>query len=613
MKNFWLFQTSARGLTPGRKGAFWLWNVLFIALSAVGTGLLSLLYAYGDYSNMLMLSYLHHPWVLMLNLLPVIALEFLLWFLLNRAWLAFALSGATVWGFSVANYYMLRFRDDPLMFQDLKLIREAGTITQNYDLTPDGRILLGLGCLVLGTLFLFFLVRGRLDRRCRVAGFALTALLCLPVSRLYTSESLYKTKAQNLQYIDQWSSTQQYLSRGFVYPFLHSISAETISRPEGYQEKEAEAMLAQYPDADIPQDKKVDLITLQLEAFSDLSRIEGIEGVDWDKAYGTYHAIEAESYTGDLVTNIFAGGTIDTERAFITGFADQWNMRENTNSYGWYFQDQGYTVEGSHPCYDWFYNRKNVNGYLGLPKYYFFENHYHQLSESPWCPDEILIPEIYRLYQENRDGEGKPYFSFNVTYQGHGPYEIDEAWRGEHYTDGRYSPETTNILDNYLASLRNTAEQLRWLLDQFAQEERPVVLVAFGDHKPWLGDGSSAYAELGIDLDTGSEEGFLNYYSTRYFIWANDAAKALLGQDFQGEGPKISSCFLMNELFDLFGWTGNAWMQASSAVREVLPVITVNGGYWGQNGFTRELNEEESAALETYQKLAYYQSTHFQD
>ncbi len=532
-KDFWLFQPSPQGLSRGQKGAFWLWNVLFVLLSAVGTGLLSLLYAYGDYSPRIMLSYLSHPRLLWLNLLPVIALELLLWFLLNRAWLAFLLSGATVWGFSVANYYMLRFRDDPLMFRDLKLIREAKTITQNYDLSPDFRILFGLCCLLLGTVFLFFLVRGRLGGKQRALGLVLLVLAALPGVRLYASEDIYVDKTKNQRHIDQWSATQQYLSRGFVYPFLHSIWEETLTPPEGYREEEAQALLAQYTDADIPADKKLDLITIQLEAFSDLSRIPGIEGVDWDRAYGIYHGIEAESYTGELVTNIFAGGTINTERAFLTGFAQQWNMRENTNSYGWYFQDQGYAVEGSHPSYEWFYNRKNVNPYLGIPTNYFFENHYHELSESPWCPDKILIPEIYRLYTENRKGEGKPYFSFNVTYQGHGPYETDKAWRGEHYTDGRYSPETTNILDNYLASLRETAEQLRWLMDQLNQEERPVVLVAFGDHKPWLGDGSSAYAELGINLDTGSEEGFLNYYSTRYFIWANDAAEEVLGHSIQ--------------------------------------------------------------------------------
>lgn len=611
MKNFWLFQPSTRDLRPGQTRLFWLWNVLWLLLSGVGLGLLSLFFAYGDYTNHLMISYLTHPRLLVLNLVPVLLLEALLWCLVGRLWVSFLLSGLTVWGFSLANYYMLRFRDDPLMFQDLKLIREAGTITKNYDLTPDLRILCGALCLLLGTLFLAFFVRGILGKRTRILGFVLGILLCLPLSKVYSNKTLYTQGTKNLEWINQWSGTQQYISRGFVYPFLHSITAGQLTPPKDYQEKEAEAQLAQYTDADIPEGEKVDIVSIQLEAFSDFSRLGDIPGVDWDRAYQTYHEIEAESYSGDLVTNIFAGGTVNTERSFLTGYLEHGDYRKNTNSYGWYFQDQGYTVEGSHPCYAWFYNRRNVNPHLGVPQTYFFENYYHELNESPWGPDKTLMPEIFHLYEENRDGEGKPYFSFNVSYQGHGPYETDNAWRGKHYTDGRYSPETTNILDNYLASLEDTAEQLRWLLDQFAAEERPVVLVAFGDHKPWLGDGNSAYQELGVNLDTETEQGYLNYYSTRYFIWANDAAKSVLKQDFQGEGPKVSSCFLMNLLFELCGWEGNAWMQATNETRSVLPVMTSEGGYWTKEQFTRELGETELAALHRYEELAYYTSTHF--
>lgn len=94
-----------------------------------------------------------------------------------------------------------------------------------------------------------------------------------------------------------------------------------------------------------------------------------MEGVDWDAAYGTYHEILAESYHGQLLDNVFAGGTINMERAFLTGFAQLKNFRSATNSYARYFAGQGYTVYGSHPSYQWFYNRKNINAFLGLPTY----------------------------------------------------------------------------------------------------------------------------------------------------------------------------------------------------------------------------------------------------
>ena len=269
-------------------------------------------------------------------------------------------------------------------------------------------------------------------------------------------------------------------------------------------------------------------------------------------------------------------------------------------------------MEGSHPSYAWFYNRQNVNGYLGIPTYYYYENRYSDLYTGGIATDDVLFPEIFKLYAENRDGEGKPYFSFNVTYQGHGPYDTESVWRGKHYTDGRYSAATTNIVDNYLGSVSDTAEQLRKLLDDFAAEERPVVVVGFGDHKPWFGDGNSAYQELGVDLNTSTEEGFYNYYGTRYFLWANDAAKKALGKDFVGEGPDVSSCFLMNLLFDLCGWEGDAWVQATTDIWEVIPAVTTVGGYVQNGQFTETLDEAGQAALQTYKALEYYYGTHFQ-
>lgn len=613
MRNFWLFQAAPEGLSRERQALFWVWNLGVLLAAGLCLGWLSLFFAYGDYPDTIMKTYFQHPLILFLNLAPVVLALFLLYALLGRAWPAFLLADLVVWGLSLGNYYKLRFRDDPLMFQDLKNLRDAAAITAmaDYDLTPDKRCVFGILCLLFGTAFLFLLVRGRLPKKPRLALLAVCAALCLPTAKLMEDTGIYSAKTDNFDQIERWSSTQVYLSKGFVYPFLHSVTAGAVKPPAGYSQSETLALLESYTPEDIPEEKKVDLIVLQLEAFADFSLFAGVEGVDFDRAYEAYHALESESLTGDLVTNIFAGGTVDTERAFLTGFADVRNYRADTNSYAWYLRTQGYTAEGCHPSYEWFYNRRNVNGYLGIPNYYYIENRFRELYPHGEAPDEVLFPEIFRLYEEHRDGNGGPYFSFNVTYQGHGPYGTEDVWRGEHFTDGRYSAETANIVDNYLGSVLDTGEQLQWLFDRFRSEDRPVVLVVFGDHKPWLGYANSAYQELGVDLDLSRSEGFYNYYATRYLLWANDAAKAALGVDLTGEGPDVSSCFLINLVFDQLGWRGDEWAQATSDIRRELPVLTDLGWYVRNGELTTELDEAGQAALNRYLGLQYYYSTHF--
>ena len=66
----------------------------------------------------------------------------------------------------------------------------------------------------------------------------------------------------------------------------------SIEPPEGYDEGAARELLASYADADLPEERKVDLLTIQLEAFADFTRFTGVEGEDWESAYCTYHALE---------------------------------------------------------------------------------------------------------------------------------------------------------------------------------------------------------------------------------------------------------------------------------------------------------------------------------
>lgn len=576
-------------------------------------GLMSLCYAPGSYGDKIVVSYFHHPLILFLNLAPVILLVFIFYLLFGGPRVAFIATAAVVIGLTFTNYYLICLRDDPLSFGDLLNFREAIFITkkQKYNLMPNTRMWIGIGCILLCALLISIFVRhcAKIRFRIRMLLLLIPLLLSIPLMILSADEKVYSVKTVNNDAINQWSATQVYLSKGFVYPFLHSITSDVFEKPDGYSSVKAKMALSQFHDAEIPEKKKVSIVAIQLESFSDLSSL-GVKGVEWEKAYSAYHEILRNGVSGRLLTNIFAGGTVNTERCFLTGFTQLKNFRSETNSYARYFLSQDYSVGGSHPSYGWFYNRKNINRYLGFPAYYFSENYYSKLSDGQIAPDSILFPQIYYLYEKAHQ-KGKPVFSFNVTYQGHGPYSAAEVWRKEHFTDGRYSAASANILDNYLGSVKDTAEQLKKLLNQFEKSGDPVVVVLYGDHKPWLGDNNSVYEELGVDLDTSEETGLYNKYSTQYVIWATSSAKRALGKAFTGKGPDLSSNYLMNEVFSRCGWKGNAWMQATSQIRKTLPIITTIGRFSeGKNPVNEAaLSKTGGDALKQYRIIQYYWET----
>lgn len=566
------------GLSAPRRAAFWLWNGLLMLGAALALGLLCLMLAPAQYGWELFYDYLDHPALVALNLLPPVVLMALLFGLTGRAWLAYALTALPVLALAAANAYKMFFRDDPVIAADLLLLGEAGNMAGKYQLFLFGKLAAALACALLSALLLALLARGRPLGRFR-AGIAGTALACAAaLSPLYASDQVYQDNA-NEEHINKWSVTQQYVSRGLLYPFLHSVKDAFPRPPEGYDQREAEQWLAQYEDAAIPEDKKVNLVGIMLEAFTDFSQFEEIQFSQ--DVYAVWHALEQEGYSGSLLANIFAGGTVNTERAFLTGVADgNYDYRGEAPSYVRYLKGQGYRATGSHPSYNWFYNRQNVNAYLGFDSYRFTEDYFGPVyGADPVLNDDGFLPDLTRTVLEQLEQDA-PLFSFSVTYQGHGPYGDRECWWGEpedFFTNPGLDDASRYILSNYLGSVMATQRYLSDMVDAFRASDEPIVLVVFGDHKPWLGNGNSVYHALGVNLDQDSQEGFYNYWSTPYLIWANEAAKAAVGRDIAGEGPDISPCFLMNVLFEQLGWTGDAYMQAADQCRAQLPVIHSHG------------------------------------
>lgn len=613
MKRVFLFQKRpGEELSRGKRGLFWAWNWVLLVGAAIVVGLVSMTLAIGSYGWVIFFDMLKKPVLVILNVLPPVVVAVLFYGLTGRTWIAYLVSAIPFMALSIGNFYKLAFRDDPVVAADLLILGEAGKMATQYKLFYADKLLFAVLVVAVSAVLLALFARGRLRGWKSRLITALAALVAAGVMvPVYGNDSIYDSNT-NTDHIQRWATTQQYISRGIIYPFLHSVKDAVSIPPEGYSQAETDTVLAQYEDADIPEDQKVNIVGIMLEAFVDLSVYDQIEIAP--EVYEYYHELEAESYTGNLLTNIFAGGTINTERAFLTGISSgDHNYRTATSSYVWYFKSQGYRTSGDHPCYEWFYNRPNINEYLGFDSYR-FATYYEQFCEGGVAYDHIFIPELTESILEQMESD-QPLFSFSVSYQGHGPYSGETCRWGE-VDDfvGNYDldQETRTILSNYLGSVQSTQTYLAGLVEELRASEEPVVLILFGDHKPWLGNASSVYSALGIGLSSGDKESYYNYWSTRYLIWANDAAKEALGNDFVGTGPDVSPCFLMNVLFDQCGWAGDAYMQAVYDCWQALPVISTSGRYITADGeLTSVLTGEEQELANRFAFLEYDRTKHF--
>lgn len=607
-----------KGLSPALR---WLFSSLFLILWALAVGMVALYFAARMYGYELFFSYLDSPLILLMNLLPGLLLALLLFALTNRIWPAVLGSGVLIIAGGIAEFFKLQTRSEPLFAGDLRYIGEAANISSRYTLTLSFTMILCIVAVIAATVVALLFLKARFRRWWPRLVFLVLVLGACAGSYfgLFRSEAIYE-KTENLievysqsltdgtYMMNQWNERDEFCGRGFWYPFLYSTTKLGASRPKDYSAAAARELLNGYEGADIPADRKVNLISIMLEAYADFSVFPQLEFVN--DPYETFHALQREGVSGLLDVNIFAGGTIDTERCYMSGAPEMYDYRFPADSFVRWFAGQGYRTDFCHPGYSWFYNRENVAENLGFETSRFGGDYFPITADEQILPDSAFFPMLVDLLHASA-ADGVPYFNMSVTYQNHGPYADSFLYDAQQtFVRGDMSEQSAIILNNYFWGISRTDRALRELTDTLRSDPEPVVLVLFGDHKPWLGDYSSVYFDLGIDMRFWEAESDLEYCRTPYVIWANDAAKRTLGRDVTGEAGEFSPCYLMLKVFDACGWTGDAYMQA---LREAYPEISLISPrlnlYRGDGFFTGypdRLPEAAKYSVESLRIMSYY-------
>ncbi len=548
------------------------------------------------------------PRLFLLNFIPILLLICLLYFMSKKLSVAYFVMSTLILILGVANQTKLTYRDDIVKFQDVLLFKEAMIMTERYDLVIKKYTIIAIILTIILTVFLKKIFsKSKFNIGKQLTYIFITLLLILfSYTSIYKNQKIYNSVG-NTNIINIYISTRNYQVRGLIYPFIYTLEDGFDKVPDNYNEKEIEDILNSYEYENIPDDKKVNVIAIMLEAYNDFSKFKEIEFTE--DIYKDFHQIQKKSLHGNLVTTIFGGGTIITERNFLTGYYNLFDFRKNTNSYVWYFKEQGYRTEAMHPIYGAFYNRASYNPNLGFDEYYNYENKFSKIQYD-FMQDKDFFKYIIEGYEKSKNDK-IPYFNFSVTYQNHGPYSSENYDGKEYYIKkASMSDEGYNTINQYFAGIKETNKALSELISYFENENEPVVVILFGDHNPYLGINALAYNELGINIDTATEDGFKNYYETPYIIYANPSAKKKFDNKFVGDSGDISPMFLMNKLFENCQFKGNQYLQYMNDLSSRIDVI--NDYFVKEDGIYVKRNlSKYNAELDTYKKVNYYYARNF--
>ena len=554
-------------------------------------------------------SFRQKPVLYALNALPVGLLLSAAAFAFGNVFTGAAFANAIVCALSVANRVKIEIRDEPVFPRDFALLREAGDALGSYHLRfPVGEIafaavvtlcLFGLG--VMTTVGASRRAQERSQRilrgwRGRCLGVALcVAAFAVLTLTVYASNDLYNS----LEASSPYRLSVVFNENGFLYNFCHQFTTYQVERPDGYDKSEAQSWDEAAPaESDAP--KAVNVVLVMNEAFSDITDAPAFAFPPDNDPLARLHEIQADPHAVSLrlVVPGFAGGTANTEFDVFTGMqtnaigagttSAMRTVNRNLDTLFRAFSDDGYRAVFYHPGDAWFYNRENVYRWFGASETLFVEEMENPEYKGRWVTDDYLAGLIEAAFDKSAS-DGVPLFHASTTIQNHMGYPYSKYGDGHEYAPvplhTEVTPDVRESLEVYAEGVRDADRMLGRLRDFFATRPEPVLLIYYGDHLPYLGDGHLAYEEL--DMDAGKpdaeRENPFSSYETPCVIWANDAAaealdwsKIVKAAGIPDNG-RISASFLGALILELTGrGNHNAWTAFLNDLRRQVPVVQNN-------------------------------------
>ncbi len=538
-----------------------------------------------------------------------------------------------------ANFFIITFKGQPIVPADLFALSTAASVAGGYSLFLTAQLAF---CLVVFAAFcaaLYFLCPPRPVSRRDFGPNCLAAVLLVALG--FMQYGAIDIKSECNVTVDVWDVRSSYATQGTALCFLSRAQELTPAEPEGYSPETLDTILGPFGLADgifqasaplegpredtdgvsnsdtaaaLPYDGP-NVIAIMNETFSDLSSYPGLE--DAAPVTEFFHEVADDSLaSGNVFVSAMGGGTCNSEFEFLTG-ASMGNMGggvypyvlydlEGVDNLAAYFRDLGYGTHAIHPAEASNWRRDRIYDQLGFDTF----DDITTMEDADTFRDLVTDRATYeRALQKIDEGDG-PQFVFDVTIQNHGGYDTGLVPAADRvHTEGVENPE----VDEFLSAIKQSDEDLRWLVDELNARDEPTVVVFFGDHQPGFADWLFEHT-YGKSAEDATLEEVQERYHTPYFIWANEAAREQYGDRLSAiEDADVTSLnYLASLLVKAAGLPETVHTGYMDALRKELPAVNLNGyqdaegaWHWFGEEVDSEAQQRAEEALKTYGIVQY--------
>lgn len=506
----------------------------------------------------------------------------------------------------VANFFIIEFKGQPIVPADLFALSTAASVASGYSLFMTPRLAL---CLAVYIVYCVALVLLCPKRKITARGVALNCVMAVALAGFgameYNTTDIKQAASVN---VDVWDVRGSYSTQGTALCFLSRAQELTPKPPEGYSDEALADILGSTTDDDAEgaatnngASDGPNVIAIMNETFSDLSTYPGL--ADSNAAPAFFHEVADDSLVaGDVYVSAMGGGTCNSEFEFLTG-ASMGNMGggvypyvlydlEGVDNLASYFRGLGYGTHAIHPAEASNWRRDRIYAQLGFDTF----DDITTMEGADTFRDLVTDRATYERALQKIDTADEPQFVFDVTIQNHGGYDtglVPPADAVHLESDEVENPE----VDEFLAAIKRSDEDLRWLVNELNARDEPTIVVFFGDHQPGFADWLFERT-YGKPVEDATAEEVQQRYCTPYFVWANGAARAQYGDRLKKiEDADVTSLnYLAALLCEAAGLPETPRSRWLGELREALPVVNLNGYRDAEGGWHWFGEDAEGAA-----------------
>ena len=603
------------------------WNILLAVVLSLGIWFLCM-----QTMPVIPSTFFTTPLLGLLNWLPVVLVLLALLFALGNVFAASAVTLVLFGVLNFANQLKIMARDDPVVPQDLTMVREALAAAGGYDLQVDWA-LVALFVLALAVLVVLAALvrtrRTRLSAAARVLGRLAGCAGCIGILAgltftVYASADVFNS----FPCTNRFNMTTVYDQTGFHFAFLRNVTQNNLQKPEGFDKAATEQAIAATETT--PADPNpVNVIFIMSEAFCDITDDDAFAWTADTDPLKNFHALEQSenAISGRLIVPNYGGGTANTEFDVLTGMQTAMLsdagvssfrvLHKNVDSVFRVADRNGWQTAFIHPGKAWFYNRQNIYKWLGAQQIVFEDAFADAQYKGGYVSDASLTDYIIEDY-ESKLADGSPQFTYVTTIQNHMSYTESKYGKARDLYQlslaEELPEEAKTMLTVYTHGLRDADAMLGELVSYFEGRDEPVLLIWFGDHLPSMGDDYMCYRALGMEMtDDRESEGWLDAYAPPFVMWANDAGAQAL--DFGTlaarlgipEDGKISASFLGAAVLDVVGCgESDPFFAFVNSLRRELPVVQRGTAIDAQGAYHAEIPAGLADTVQEYQDRTYY-------